>query len=145
MNDTSNERLGLEKRKHVRIEVEIEAHFKVVGDEENTIYHAKTKNISHSGVCLKVYKYKNELMEKIGSNLPRLEISIDIPGDNGSIGAYTNTAWIDSRLDWVVQPKDESTPILMGMAFFDFEEADEDRLNSFIADLLMKKRDSMFD
>jgi hypothetical protein len=145
VNNTDNERLGLEKRKHVRIEVQLIAHFKIVGDEKQTIYHAITKDISRHGVCLKVYRCKDELMDKIGNDMPRLEVSIDIADKTDKIEAYTKTAWISGRIGWMVQPKDESTPILLGMEIYDYEKADEDKLNGYIAELLMKQRESMFD
>lgn len=145
MSGIEDERLGLEKRRFVRIDIRLKAEFQVGEGDNAESFVAQTKNISHSGACITVFEAKEKVLSTIGDGLPKLRISIELWEEDSRIDAKARTAWIDSRMDWMVRPRDEDAPILMGMAFENFDESDEDVMNTFIADVLTKRREGLLD
>lgn len=144
MDGHEHERLGLEKRKYVRIKVELQVKFKIEGDREKKVYKAFTRDISHGGLGLKIKDEKQEILEKIGDIMPKLEVEIDLVEKKEFLNVYTKTAWISSKIDWIVRPPDGDAPLLMGMAFENLSVSDEEKINSYIAELLIKKRATDF-
>jgi c-di-GMP-binding flagellar brake protein YcgR len=142
---SEKEKVGVEKRKYVRVEVEVPARFKIVGDGEGKVYQALTGNISHGGACLRVEGDGDEVLQKLGDDLPELEVSIDLPGHDGKVSADTRTAWIICRLDRKSPPEDDHGPVVIGVEFSNMSDADEDRVTDLIADILMKKKLVMFE
>jgi len=144
MVDVDGERLGKEVRKHVRLEVSLKANFIIVGDRAETEYGAVTSNISRGGICLKITEKKEEILGKLGDRLPGFKVSLNLTADDNPIDVGARTTWISSRLGWLLTPTSEDVPILVGMAFDELMEEDEVKINSFIAELLIQKRESLF-
>jgi c-di-GMP-binding flagellar brake protein YcgR len=144
MSDPNGERLGKETRRHVRIEICLRANFIIVGDAEAAAYSAESVNISRGGLCLKVTEKKREVLDKVGDVLPRFKVSLDLTEGDEPIDLGARTAWISSRLGWLLAPAAEDVPILIGMAFDELAPEDEEKIISFIADLLVQKRESIF-
>ena len=144
MTDANSERLGRETRKYVRIDVHLKAKFIIAGDETKTEYLAVTTNISRGGICLMVNDRKEEILAKLGDNLPRFKVALDLTDDDNPIDICTRTTWISSRVGWLLAPTGEDVPILVGMSFDELPEEDETKINSFIADLLIQRRESIF-
>ena len=142
---TGKEKVGVEKRKYVRVEVEVPAWFKIVGDGEETVYRAETCNISHGGACLRVEGDGGEALQKRSDRLPELKVSIDLPGRDGKVSADTKTAWISCRIDRAAPPVDDHGPVVIGVEFHGMGVADENRVSDIIAEMLMKKKLVMFD
>ena len=144
MTDANSERLGREVRRHARLEVFLKAVFIIEGDGEETEYAAWTTNISRGGICLQITEKREEVLEKLGDTLPRFKVSLDLTDNEDPIDVSTRTAWISSKVGWLLTPSQEEVPILVGMAFDRLLEEDEEKINSFIADLLIQQRDAGF-
>lgn len=144
MTDVNSERLVREARKNVRIAVRLKASFIIEGDEAETEYFAETANISRGGICLRVTEKKDEILGKLGDALPRFKVALDLSDDDIPIDVCTRTTWISSRAGWLLTPKTEDIPILVGMSFDNLMEEDEAKINAFIADLLILRRESVF-
>ena len=144
MTDANSERLGRETRKYVRIDVHLKASFIIAGDEAETEYPAVTTNIIRGGICLMIKDRKEEILAKLGDNLPRFKVALDLTDDDNPIDICTRTTWISSRVGWLLTPTGEDVPILVGMSFDELPEEDETKINSFIADLLIQRRESIF-
>jgi len=144
MTDANSERLGRETRGYVRIEVRLKASFIIEGDEAQVEYFAETANISRGGICLRITEKKDEILGKLGDALPRFKVALDLTDDDVPIDVCTRTTWISSRVGWFLTPKTEDVPILVGMSFDRLMEDDEAKINSFIADLLIQQKESVF-
>lgn len=144
MTDINSERLGKETRKYVRIEVRLKASFIIEGDEAQAEYFAETANISRGGICLRITEKKDEILGKVGDALPRFRVALDLSDDDVPIEICARTTWISSRVGWLLTPKTEDVSILVGMSFDRLMEDDEAKINTFIADLLIHQRESVF-
>jgi len=144
MNDANSERRSREARNHVRLDVLLKANFIIDGDEAQTEYSALTTNIGRGGICLKVTEKKGEILGKLGETLPRFKVALDLADDDSTIDVCTRTTWISSRVGWLLTPTREDVPILVGMAFDDLTAEDDGKINSFVADLVVQQRESVF-
>lgn len=140
MSGFDDERLGLEKRKHVRIDVELSAVFSIVGEARPKEYPARTRNISQGGLCLAVLEDKERLAELFRRASPPLRVALELSESEAPLQVGAKTAWISSKVDWMYAPPGEHAPLLMGLAYLELEDDVRDAINSFIADMIIRRR-----
>jgi hypothetical protein len=143
MADPNSERLGKAVRKHIRIEVELRASFRIEGDEGSRVFQGSTKNISRGGVCLQASEDKAKILALMGPKMPNLQVSLYLDKDGSPIDFEGRTTWISSRVGWFLTPSEEEMPILMGMSFLGLAREDALKIDTFIEELISRDRTSI--
>ena len=132
-------RIGIEKRRYVRLYVRLKVRFQVEGGPEGKIYEAETRNVSQGGLCLEVMKDTKEILARFYSENPLLKIALDLPGADETVETAARPAWISTRVGWMEPPVEDSQPLLLGMAFEDLPPSEKERIATYFADKLLDK------
>ena len=123
---------GSERRAYVRLETSLPVRFKISGKEMSKIYTAVTKNISHGGLCLEVHQDKEELIDKLSADCPKLGIDLDTLISDHATEASAKPAWVSSRIDWTRKPKSKDPVLLMGLEFEDLTQEARKKIHDFL-------------
>jgi c-di-GMP-binding flagellar brake protein YcgR len=143
MTDPNSERIGKSVRKHVRIASRLEVQFFIEGDEGSRAYTAETKDISRGGACLIVLDGKEELIEKVDQGMPRLKVKLFIHDDGKAMDIQSKTMWISSKVGWFMTPSSADMPVLIGMAFEGLSREDNEKIDSYIEEVINSDRQSL--
>lgn len=128
-NDLQRGDIGVEKRRHVRVEAELEVSFSFAGDGARLPGRAVTRDISHGGACLAVFGCTAELLGKF-AGLPLLDVAIDSAG----VGS------IQARVEWVRPPSPPGATALIGLEFRNVRASDEMAIIDLIAHIVIGNR-----
>jgi c-di-GMP-binding flagellar brake protein YcgR len=126
---------GSERRAYVRLETSLPVRFKISGKEMSKmskIYTAITKNISHGGLCLEVHQDKEELIDKLSADCPKLGIELDTLISDEAPEASAKPAWVSSRIDWTRKPKSKDPVLLMGLEFENLTQEARKKIHGFL-------------
>ena len=123
---------GRERRAYVRLETSLAVRFKISGQAMNKIYEATTKNMSQGGLCLEVHQDKEELIEKLSADDPKLGIDLDTLIPKPDVAGSETPVWVDSRVDWMQKPNRKNPALLMGLSFEDLTQESRSQIHSYI-------------
>jgi hypothetical protein len=132
-------RIGIEKRRYVRLYIRLKARFKVEGDPEEKIYEAMTRNINRGGLCLEVTKNIKEIKDIFNQGNPRLNIALDLPGIDETVETAARPVWISTRVGWMEPPVEDRLPLFLGMAFVNLPPSEKERIDTYLANKLLEK------
>lgn len=117
------------KRRHVRVAVQLQVNFTIVGDAACPPRRALTRDISHGGACLALPCCTHEMLERLDGR-PLLGIAI--------VGVAATS--LQGRVEWVRHPETPGAPALVGVEFSDVSAADEVAIIDLIAHILTKSQ-----
>ena len=130
---------GKERRAYVRLETSLPVRFKISGKEMSKIYTAITKNISHSGLCLEVHQDKEELINKLSADCPKLGIDLDGLIPDQAPAESAKPAWVNSRVDWTRKPKSKDPVLLMGLEFENLTQEARKKIHDYLVGEFVKR------
>ena len=134
---------GRERRAYIRLETELPVRFKISGKEESKIYEATTKNISHGGLCLEFQKEKEDLLDKLSTDKPKLGIDLDALIPDQTAEASADQFWVNSRVDWTRKPKSKNPVLLIGLEFEDLTQAARKKIHDYLVGEFLKQYEEM--
>jgi c-di-GMP-binding flagellar brake protein YcgR len=129
---------GRERRTYIRLETALPVRFKFCGKEMSKIYKAITKNISHGGLCLEVHQNKEELIEKLSADGPKLGIDLETLVPDQDPEGSAKPVWVNSRVDWTRKPNSKNPVLLMGLEFEDLTQAARKKIHDYLVDEFLK-------
>jgi c-di-GMP-binding flagellar brake protein YcgR len=134
---------GRERRAYIRLETELPVRFKISGEKMSKIYTACTRNISHGGLCLEVHQAKEDLIDKLSADDPKLGIDLDtlIPDQNAAVSA--KPVWINSRVDWTRKLNSKDSVLLMGLEFENLNQAARKKLHDYLVGEFLKRYETV--
>jgi c-di-GMP-binding flagellar brake protein YcgR len=145
MQDDDRSIRGKSQRQFARIKVSLKALIKVEIDNGRELFHAETKNISRGGACLEIEDKTQEVLQVADSMSHGLMISLSLNDAESQAESYAvKTAWINSRVGWMVTPSSNDAPVLLGIAFNELSETDAGKIDTFTANLLRRQREAIF-
>jgi c-di-GMP-binding flagellar brake protein YcgR len=125
---------GKERRAYVRLETSLPVRLKISGKEMSKIYTATTKNISHGGLCLEVHQDKEELIDKLSVDEPKLGIDLDALIAKPGVAGSAKPIWVNSRVDWTRKPNSKDPVLLMGLEFENLTEEARKKIHDYLVD-----------
>jgi len=133
------------QRRYARIKVSLKALVKVEIDDGRELFHAETKNISRGGACLQIEDKTQEVL-RVADSMPHgLMISLSLKDTDSEAESYAvKTAWINSKLGWMVTPSSDDAPVMLGVAFDELSEADAAKIDTFTSNLLQRQKEAIF-
>ena len=133
------------QRQFARIKVSLKALIKVAIGDGRELFHAETKNISRGGACLQIEDKTREVLQVADSMSHGLMISLSLKDAGSEAESYAvKTAWIKSRVGWMVTPSSDDAPVMMGVAFDELSEADAGKIDTFTSNLLQRQQETIF-
>jgi c-di-GMP-binding flagellar brake protein YcgR len=133
------------QRRFARIKASLKALIKVEIDDGRELFHAETKNISRGGVCLHIEDKTQEVLRFADAMSQGLMISLSLKDADSKTESYAvKTAWINSKLGWMVTPSGGDAPVMMGVAFNELSEADAGKIDTFTRNLLQRQKEAIF-
>ena len=129
---------GRERRAYVRLETSLPVRFKISGKEMSKIYTAITKNISHGGLCLEVHQDKEELVDKLSANGPKLGIDLDAMMSDQDATVSAKQVWVNSRVDWTRKPNSKEPVLVMGLEFENLTQEARKKIHDYLVDEFLK-------
>ena len=134
---------GRERRRYIRLPLEIEVNFKINGENGEGPWHSgRTRDISLEGICLVTDLFPKEKWEEIAQNKKHLHISLDFPGEKEKITAEAEVHRIEveAQIVWRRHKKKEEKDIcLLGLKFIRIEKDTQEIIRRYIADNLMSR------
>lgn len=124
------------RRRHVRVEVQLEVSFSIAGDTAMTLTRAVTRDISHGGACLAVDGCTDQLLEQL-DGLPLLDITISIPPAASDPRRGPALSSFHGRVEWLRHPAAPGAPVLIGLEFCNLDAVAEIAIIDLIAHLLL--------
>lgn len=133
------------QRRFARIKVALKALIKVEVDDGRELFHGETKNISRGGACVQI-EDKTQKMLQIADNMSQgLMISLSLKDVGSQDESYVvKTAWISSKLGWMVTPSSDDAPVMIGVAFDELSETDAAKIDTFTSNLLHRQKEAIF-
>lgn len=130
---------GRERRAYIRLETALLVRFKISGVETRKIYTARTKNISHGGLCLQVQQDKEDIIDKLSADAPKLGIDLDtlIPDEKEIVSA--KPIWINGRVDWARKPNPKDPALLMGVEFENLTQVARKKIHDYLVGEFLKR------
>jgi c-di-GMP-binding flagellar brake protein YcgR len=125
---------GKERRAYVRFETSLPVRFKISGKGMSKIYTATTKNMSHGGLCMEVHQDKEELLEKLSVDEPKLGIDLDALMAKPGVADSAKPIWVDGRVDWMRKPNRKNPTLLMGLRFENLTQEARRQIHGYIVD-----------
>ena len=133
------------QRRFARINVSLNALIKVEVDDGRELFHAETKNISRGGACLQIEDKTREVLQVADSMSHGLMISLSLKDAGSEAESYAvKTAWINSKVGWMVTPSTDDAPAMLGVAFDELNETDAGKIDTFTSNLLQRQRETIF-
>ncbi len=134
---------GRERRAYIRLETALPVRFKISGKETRKIYTARTKNISHGGLCVEVHQDKEDIIDKLSADATKLGIDLDtlIPDQKEVVSA--KPIWVNSRVDWARKPGPKDPALLMGLEFEDLTQAARKKIHDYLVGEFLKRYETV--
>lgn len=129
---------GRERRAYVRLKTALPVRFKVSGERMTKVYTATTHNISHGGLCLEVHQDKEELIEKLSADRPKLGVDIDAMIHGQDTAVSVEPLWVNSRVERTRKPNSQDSVLIMGLEFENLTQAVRKKLHNYLVSEFVK-------
>ena len=129
---------GRERRAYIRLETALPVKLKFSDKNGDKIYTATTRNISHGGLCLEVYKDIEDLIEKLstGSLILGIDLNSFVTVQDAAVSSEPN--WVNSRVDWTRKPSSKNPALLMGLEFEELAQTARKALHHYLVGEFVK-------